>query len=69
MDETIEEGDEDAAEEEEGQVDGEEKEAPEPAEPEEEASAAPKKKLTNQFNFCERAALTYSNPSRVCLNF
>lgn len=25
----------------------------------------PKKKLTNQFNFCERAALTYNNPSRV----
>jgi dynein intermediate chain 1, axonemal len=24
----------------------------------------PKKKLTNQFNFCERAALTYNNPSR-----
>jgi len=24
----------------------------------------PKKKLTNQFNFCERAALTYRNPSR-----
>ncbi|XP_049279587.1 dynein intermediate chain 2, ciliary isoform X3 [Anopheles funestus] len=29
--------------------------------PEEEA---PKKKLTNQFNFCERAALTIANPSR-----
>ncbi|KAG8226994.1 hypothetical protein J437_LFUL000299, partial [Ladona fulva] len=24
----------------------------------------PKKKLTNQFNFCERAALTYNNPQR-----
>jgi dynein intermediate chain 1 len=23
------------------------------------------KKLTNQFNFCERAALTYNNPFRV----
>lgn len=23
------------------------------------------KKLTNQFNFCERAALTYNNPTRV----
>lgn len=23
------------------------------------------KKLTNQFNFCERAALTYNNPCRV----
>ncbi|XP_058447686.1 dynein intermediate chain 2, ciliary isoform X2 [Malaya genurostris] len=30
--------------------------------PEEEA---PKKKLTNQFNFCERAALTIANPSRA----
>lgn len=27
--------------------------------------SGPKKKLTNQFNFCERAALTYNNPSRV----
>jgi hypothetical protein len=25
------------------------------------------KKLTNQFNFCERAALTYNNPFRVSL--
>lgn len=24
------------------------------------------KKLTNQFNFCERAALTYNSPFRVC---
>lgn len=23
------------------------------------------KKLANQFNFCERAALTYNNPRRV----
>lgn len=28
------------------------------------APGGPKKKLTNQFNFCERAALTYCNPSR-----
>lgn len=28
------------------------------------APGGPKKKLTNQFNFCERAALTYNNPSR-----
>lgn len=28
------------------------------------APGGPKKKLTNQFNFCERAALTYQNPSR-----
>lgn len=26
------------------------------------------KKLTNQFNFCERAALTYNNPDRVSLH-
>lgn len=26
------------------------------------------KKLTNQFNFCERAALTYNNPTRVYHN-
>lgn len=26
------------------------------------------KKLTNQFNFCERAALTYNNPTRVLRN-
>jgi dynein intermediate chain 1 len=25
----------------------------------------PPKKLTNQFNFCDRAALTYNNPYRV----
>ena len=25
------------------------------------------KKLTNQFNFCERAALTYNNPCRVSI--
>lgn len=25
------------------------------------------RKLTNQFNFCERAALTYNNPTRVSL--
>lgn len=24
-----------------------------------------KRKLINQFNYCERAALTYNNPSRV----
>ncbi|KAL1397518.1 hypothetical protein pipiens_002512 [Culex pipiens pipiens] len=41
--------------------DGEDTERDEAA-PEEEA---PKKKLTNQFNFCERAALTIANPSRA----
>lgn len=25
------------------------------------------KKIPNQFNFCERAALTYDNPMRVCI--
>lgn len=25
------------------------------------------KKLTNQFNFCERAAQTYNNPTRVSI--
>lgn len=37
----------------------------------EEGAAKPRpaggKKLTNQFNFCERAALTYNNPCRVNL--
>lgn len=28
-------------------------------------AAGKPKKLTNQFNFCERAALTYNNPTRV----
>lgn len=48
----------------EGEADGEAQEQEEEvqAAPEEEA---PKKKLTNQFNFCERAALTIANPSRV----
>lgn len=27
------------------------------------------KKLTNQFNFCERAALTYNNPDRVSVSW
>ena len=26
---------------------------------------APSQKLTNQFNFCERASQTYNNPYRV----
>jgi len=25
------------------------------------------RKIPNQFNFCERAALTYDNPMRVCI--
>ncbi|XP_029672896.1 dynein intermediate chain 2, ciliary isoform X3 [Formica exsecta] len=36
-------------------------------EPEEDEIEKPKpKKIPNQFNFCERAALTYDNPMRVC---
>jgi hypothetical protein len=37
---------------------------PEPAAPP--PSNLPKKKLTNQFNFCERGSLTANNPSKVC---
>lgn len=37
------------------------------------AAAPPKSKkkakLINQFNYCERAALTFTNPSRVSLHF
>jgi hypothetical protein len=36
---------------------------PEPAPPT--PSNLPKKKLTNQFNFCERGSLTTNNPSKV----
>ncbi|XP_053675454.1 dynein intermediate chain 2, ciliary [Anopheles nili] len=50
--------DEDEAE---GEGEGQEQEEEVQAPAEEEA---PKKKLTNQFNFCERAALTIANPSR-----
>ncbi|XP_050082023.1 dynein intermediate chain 2, ciliary isoform X1 [Anopheles aquasalis] len=50
--------DEDEAE---GEGEGQEQEEEVQAPQEEEA---PKKKLTNQFNFCERAALTIANPSR-----
>lgn len=35
------------------------------AEPEEAAAPSKPKKLTNQFNYCERAALTYNLPTRV----
>jgi dynein intermediate chain 1, axonemal len=47
-------------------VEPEQPEEPEPVAPP--ATGGPKKKLTNQFNFCERAALTYTNPSRVKLS-
>ena len=36
---------------------------PEPEE--EEVEKRKPKKIPNQFNFCERAALTYNNPIRV----
>lgn len=40
------------------------------AEPEEEEIEKTKpKKIPNQFNFCERAALTYDNPMRACILF
>jgi dynein intermediate chain 1, axonemal len=62
-----EEGDEDEEKEPEEEAEAEEAVEPEP-EPEEQkpvgAPGGPKKKLTNQFNFCERAALTYNSPSR-----
>lgn len=34
-------------------------------EDEEEIEKIKPKKIPNQFNFCERAALTYTNPIRV----
>lgn len=38
----------------------------EPEPEEDEIEKAKPKKIPNQFNFCERAALTYDNPMRVC---
>lgn len=35
------------------------------AEPDDEEEQVKPKKIPNQFNFCERAALTYTNPLRV----
>lgn len=37
----------------------------EPEPEEDEVEKAKPKKIPNQFNFCERAALTYDNPMRV----
>lgn len=54
------ENDEDAGSEGGGDAEGEE----EQKESQAAVATGPKKKLTNQFNFCERAALTYSSPSR-----
>lgn len=72
-----EEGKEDAELEEEGEEGGGEGEAEHGGEGDEVSrvdaedtvsrAAGKPKKLTNQFNFCERAALTYNNPTRVCL--
>lgn len=67
--------DKDGGDEAEGDGDENEEEAEEEAAAEEQAEGdeaskavgapgGPKKKLTNQFNFCERAALTYNMPSR-----
>lgn len=47
-------------------------EAEHEAEPEPEEDDLEKvkpKKIPNQFNFCERAALTYTNPMRACIFF
>lgn len=40
----------------------------EPEPEEDELEKIKPKKLPNQFNFCERAALTYDNPMRVCIH-
>lgn len=76
MEQKIEEKEEDSEEQEdeadeEGEEDGEDAkhdaDADGKGEDEDDAlTSGPKKKLTNQFNFCERASLTYNNPSRVC---
>jgi len=39
----------------------------EPEPEEDEIEKAKPKKIPNQFNFCERAALTYDNPMRACI--
>lgn len=39
----------------------------EPEPEEEEVEKKKPKKIPNQFNFCERAALTYDNPMRACI--
>lgn len=49
---------------EEGEAEGDEA-AVKGDEEEEEPLKKGAKKLTNQFNFCERAALTYNLPTRV----
>lgn len=44
-----------------------EREEAEPEPEEDEVEKIKPKKIPNQFNFCERAALTYDNPMRVCI--
>lgn len=39
----------------------------EPEPEEDEVEKIKPKKIPNQFNFCERAALTYDNPMRACI--
>ncbi|XP_049279585.1 dynein intermediate chain 2, ciliary isoform X1 [Anopheles funestus] len=56
-------GEEGERDEDEAEAEGEGQEQEEEVQPPPEEEA-PKKKLTNQFNFCERAALTIANPSR-----
>lgn len=41
----------------------------EPEPEEDEIEKAKPKKLPNQFNYCERAALTYDNPVRVRITY
>lgn len=51
--------------EEEGEAEGEEAEGEVKAAAKPPAKGGRARKLTNQFNFSERAALTYNNPTRV----
>ena len=62
-----EEGEEGEGAEEEGEGEGEHVDEGKGEEGDEIVPRGPAKKLTNQFNFCERAALTYINPVRVQL--
>ncbi|XP_074036746.1 dynein intermediate chain 2, ciliary isoform X2 [Leptinotarsa decemlineata] len=61
-DEEAEKADEKHEDEEEGEGEGEAEVKTESAKPP--AKGGKPRKLTNQFNFCERAALTYNNPTR-----
>lgn len=46
-------------------VDAQQEPEPDPEPDEEEGEISKPKKVPNQFNFCERAALTYNNLMRV----